>query len=52
MEELEVLRILNKYNPWWNNKEIPPSKTNEFKRGDFHIIKKLLKSGFFMQFQQ
>jgi hypothetical protein len=43
MEELEVLRILNKYNPWWNNKEIPPSKTNEFKRGDFHIIKKLLE---------
>jgi uncharacterized protein len=43
MEELEVLRILNKYNPWWNNKEIPPSKTNKFKRGDFHIIRKLLE---------
>jgi len=43
MEELEVLRILNKYNPWWNNKDIPPSKTNSFKRGDFHVIKKLLE---------
>lgn len=41
MEELEILRILNKYNPWWNNKEIPPSKTSPFKRGDFHIVKGL-----------
>lgn len=39
MEEVEILRILNKYNPWWDNKEIPPSKTNDFKRGDFHILK-------------
>ncbi len=39
MEEVEILRILNKYNPWWDNKEIPPSKTNNFKRGDFHILK-------------
>ena len=39
MDELEILRILNKYNPWWSNKEIPPSKVNEFKRGDFHVIK-------------
>src|SRR3989344_2020766 len=43
MEELEILRVLNKYNPWWNNKEIPPSKTNSFKRGDFHIVKSLLE---------
>lgn len=42
MEELEILRILNRYNPWWNNKPIPESKTNPFKRGDFHIIKKKL----------
>lgn len=43
MDELEILRILNKYNPWWNNKEIPPSKTNEFKRGDFYVVRKLLE---------
>jgi len=42
MEELEILRILNKYNPWWNNKPISPSKINDFKRGDFHVVKKLL----------
>ncbi|HLC63018.1 MAG TPA: ATP-binding protein [Candidatus Nanoarchaeia archaeon] len=43
MEELNILRILNKYNPWWSNKDIPPSKINEFKRGDFYVIKKLLE---------
>ncbi len=43
MDELEILRILNKYNPWWNNKEIPPSKTSEFKRGDFYIVRGLLE---------
>jgi uncharacterized protein len=43
MEELEVLRVLNKYNSWWNNKKIPLSKTQQFKRGDFHIIKNLLE---------
>ena len=42
MEELEILRVLNKYNPWWSNKEIPPSKISEFKRGDFHIVKGML----------
>ncbi len=40
MEELEISRILNKYNPWWENKPIPPSKTSEFKRGDFYVINK------------
>jgi len=38
MEELEVLRILSQYNPWWANKEIPPSKKIEFKRGDFYML--------------
>lgn len=42
MEEVEILRILNKYNPWWGNKEIPPSKTSDFKRGDFHVLKNSL----------
>ncbi|MFC1691759.1 ATP-binding protein [Nanoarchaeota archaeon] len=43
MEELEILRILNHYNPWWNNKPIPKSKTSSFKRGDFYIIKGTLE---------
>ena len=43
MEEIEILRILNKYNPWWSNKPIPLSKTSTFKRGDFYIINKELK---------
>jgi hypothetical protein len=42
MDELEILRILNKYNPWWDKKEIPSSKTSDFKRGDFHMLKPLL----------
>lgn len=42
MEEIEILRILNRYNPWWDNKPIPKSKTSPFKRGDFHMIKKNL----------
>lgn len=43
MEEAEILRVLNKYNPWWENKEIPPSKMSEFKRGDFHSLKNNLE---------
>jgi len=43
MEETEILRILNKYNPWWSNKPIPSSKTSSFKRGDFYIINDELK---------
>ena len=40
MEELEIVRVLNIHNPWWNNKPIAPSKTSDFKRGDFYIVKK------------
>lgn len=43
MEELEIVRILNKYNPWWSNKPIPPSKSSLFKRGDFYMIKKSME---------
>src|SRR3989344_1564094 len=42
MDELEILRIMNKYNPWWNNKKIPASKTSVFKRGDFYIMQEQL----------
>lgn len=42
MEETEILRIMNKYNPWWGNKPISPSKTSSFKRGDFYIINREL----------
>jgi predicted AAA+ superfamily ATPase len=42
MEEIEILRILNKYNPWWDNRKIPLSKTSDFKRGDFHVLKNSL----------
>ena len=41
--ETEVLRILNKYNPWWGDKPIPQSKTSSFKRGDYYIIKRELE---------
>ncbi len=43
MEETDIIRILNKYNPWWSNKPIPPSKINSFKREDFYAVKKELK---------
>lgn len=42
MDQLEIVRILNKYNFWWNNKPIPPSKMSAFKRGDFYIARKSL----------
>lgn len=38
MQEIEVLRILSQYNPWWANKDIPSSKKIEFKRGDFYML--------------
>ncbi|MBU2523176.1 MAG: ATP-binding protein [Nanoarchaeota archaeon] len=43
MEELEIVRVLNRYNPWWDGKPIPESKTNSFKRGDFFVIRENLK---------
>ncbi len=43
MEQLEILKILNRYNPWWENKPIPPSKISPFKRGDFYFLKKSLE---------
>lgn len=42
MEEMEIVRVLNRYNPWWDNKPIPESKTSAFKRGDFYMLKKSL----------
>ncbi len=42
MDELEILRILNKYNPWWNNKAIPASKASKFRRGDFYKLQEEL----------
>src|SRR3989338_4178949 len=42
MEEIEIVKVLNRYNPWWDNKPIPDSKTSSFKRGDFYMIKKNL----------
>ena len=38
MEETEIVKVLNRYNPWWNSKPIPESKTNSFKRGDFYNV--------------
>jgi predicted AAA+ superfamily ATPase len=48
MEELEVLKILRRYNPWWENREIPPSKIGKkngsiFKRRDFFPIMKSMQ---------
>ena len=42
MEEIEIVKVLNRYNPWWDNKPIPESKTSTFKRGDFYTLKKNL----------
>lgn len=39
MEETHVLRVLYTYNPWWSNKPISPTKTSDFKRGEFFVIK-------------
>lgn len=42
MEEIEIVKVLNRYNFWWDNKPIPESKMSPFKRGDFYVIKKNL----------
>ena len=42
MEDLEIIKVLNRYNPWWDNKPIPESKTSPFKRGDFEVINSTL----------
>ena len=42
MEDLEIIKVLNRYNPWWDNKPIPESKTSAFKRGDFEVINSTL----------
>lgn len=39
MEEIEILRVLSKYNAWWGGKEIPPSKRSSFRRGDFYMLR-------------
>lgn len=43
MEETEIIKVLNRYNPWWDNKPIPESKTNPFKREDFYTIRPSLE---------
>ena len=40
MENIEIIRILHKYNPWWSHKPIPPSKIATFRRENFSRIKK------------
>ncbi len=42
MEEIEIIKVLNRYNPWWDNKPIPESKTSPFKRGDFYTVNSTL----------
>ncbi len=44
MNELEVLRILNRYNPWWEEKPIPELKTSMFQRRDFFYLKREIES--------
>lgn len=43
MEDIEIIQVLNRYNPWWDNKPIPESKTSQFKRGDFFVVKDTLE---------
>jgi len=43
MEESEIIKVLNRYNPWWDNKPIPESKTSSFKRGDFYTVQSSLE---------
>ena len=38
MDELEIVKVLSRYNPWWDGKAISESKTSSFKRGDFYSI--------------
>ena len=37
-DELEMLRIMNVYNPWWASRRVPSSKALPFKRRDFYKL--------------
>jgi len=43
MDEAEVLRIINEYNPWWAGKEIPKSSLGTFERKDIYYLKRELE---------
>ena len=42
MDELEIVKVLNRYNPWWDGRAISEGKTILFKRGDFYEISRNL----------
>ena len=44
MDEAELLRVLMRYNPWWEGKEIPPVHLGTFTRRDFYPLKKNLST--------
>jgi len=41
LDEIELLRVLYIYNPWWDSGKVPSTKAPEFKRRDYY---KLLKT--------
>jgi len=43
-DELEMLRIMNVYNPWWASRRVPSSKALPFKRRDFYKLLEELES--------
>ena len=43
-DELEMLRIMNVYNPWWASRRVPSSKALPFKRRDFYKLLEELKN--------
>jgi len=44
MDDAELLRVLRKYNPWWEGREIPQIKTGTFTRRDFYPLEKQLST--------
>lgn len=42
MEDIEILRIASKYNPWWAGAEMPKSQLVGFKRSFYYTLEKEL----------
>ena len=38
MNDIEILRIISKYNPWWTGNKIPKAKTLDYRRRFFYTL--------------
>ena len=44
ISKIEILRVLKAYNPWWDEKDIPPAFVKRLRRTPFYEVLKLLNN--------